>query len=149
MNSLALVQPLSLGSRIRLFTTASCIAATLIFGTTSPVLGVPTSISFTPPTLRSAPSKQISPVSLDKLPPEATETIELIERGGKFPYRQDGTVFGNRERRLPAAPPRTYREYTVPTPGSPTRGARRIITAPQRVYYYTGDHYRSFQRVVR
>lgn len=133
----------------KLFTVVSCIAVTVLFSTTSPVLGIPTAISFTPPTLRSSPTKQIPPISIDKLPSEVTQTIQLIEQGGRFPYRQDGTVFSNRERRLPAAPPRTYHEYTVTTPGSPTRGARRIITAPQRVYYYTGDHYRSFQKVVR
>ncbi len=133
----------------KLFTVVSCIAATVLFSTTSPVLGIPTAISFTPPTLRSSPTKQIPPISIDKLPPEASQTIQLIEQGGKFPYRQDGTVFRNLERRLPAAPLRTYHEYTVTTPGSPTRGARRIITAPQRVYYYTGDHYRSFQKVVK
>ena len=133
----------------RLFTIASCIAATVIFSTTLPVRGIPTTISFTPPTLRSSFTRQIPPISINKLPPEVSQTIELIEQGGKFPYRQDGTVFSNREHRLPAAPPRTYHEYTVKTPGSPNRGARRIITAPQRIYYYTGDHYRSFQKVVR
>jgi ribonuclease T1 len=95
------------------------------------------------------PTTEIESVAVDRLPPEARQTIETIESGGAFPYRKDGSIFGNRERRLPIAKYGTYREYTVPTPGSRTRGARRIITAPQRIYYYTGDHYRSFQRVVR
>ncbi len=126
---------------------ASGIAATWIFATTQPAIcGSATSLS-APPVRTSV--TRIPSISIDRLPPEALQTIQLIERGGRFPYRQDGTVFGNRERRLPIAPYRTYHEYTVPTPGSPTRGARRIITAPQRVYYYTGDHYRSFQQVVR
>ncbi|MBN8727217.1 MAG: ribonuclease [Xanthomonadales bacterium] len=63
------------------------------------------------------------------LPPEAANTLELIARGGPFPYRQDGAVFQNRERRLPQAPRGTYREYTVPTPGARDRGARRIVAA--------------------
>lgn len=83
------------------------------------------------------------------LPPEAKETLQLIERGGPFPYSRDGVVFQNRERRLPARPPGYYREYTVPTPGENDRGARRIVTGgePPEVYYYTDDHYRSFRPV--
>ena len=83
------------------------------------------------------------------LPPEAVTTLELIERGGPFPYDRDGTVFQNRERRLPDQPRGFYREYTVETPGSPDRGSRRIVTGgnPPEVYYYTDDHYRSFRRV--
>ena len=63
------------------------------------------------------------------LPPEAIETLALIQRGGPFPYRKDGTTFQNRERLLPARPRGYYREYTVPTPGSRDRGARRIVIA--------------------
>lgn len=81
------------------------------------------------------------------LPPEAHDVLERIARGGPFEYRQDGGVFQNRERRLPAQPRGYYREYTVETPGSSDRGARRIITGgePPREYWYTNDHYRSFQ----
>lgn len=85
-------------------------------------------------------------VSIQQLPIEAQRTINLINQGGPFPYRQDNTVFGNRERRLPTAPRGTYREYTVVTPGQRDRGPRRIIAGP-RVKYYTPDHYRSFQLV--
>lgn len=98
---------------------------------------------------------RIGTVELDRLPPEAAQTLRLIQRGGPFPYRKDGTVFQNRERRLPMQPAGYYREYTVPTPGSPDRGARRIVagegtTGDVRTsgeYYYTGDHYRSFRRI--
>lgn len=86
-------------------------------------------------------------VSVKQLPPEARQTITLIQRGGPFPYRKDGTIFGNREKRLPIAPGRYYREYTVPTPGSRDRGARRIVTGQQQEYYYTQNHYRSFSKV--
>jgi ribonuclease T1 len=132
----------------RLLAVASCIAATAIFATTQPAISDSTVTSLSAPPVRTSIS-HIPSISIDRLPPEASQTIQSIERGGRFPYRQDGTVFGNRERRLPVAPYRTYHEYTVPTPGLQTRGARRIITAPQHVYYYTGDHYRSFQQVVR
>ena len=81
------------------------------------------------------------------LPPEARDTLALIARGGPFPHRQDGTVFGNREGRLPPQPRGYYHEYTVDTPGLDHRGARRIITGgdPPVVYYYTDDHYRTFR----
>ena len=81
------------------------------------------------------------------LPAEAHETLRLIARGGPFPHRQDGSVFGNREGRLPGKPRGYYHEYTVDTPGVDHRGARRIITGgqPPAVYYYTDDHYHSFR----
>jgi len=81
------------------------------------------------------------------LPPEARDTIALIQREGPFPHRQDGGVFGNREGRLPRKPRGWYREYTVDTPGLRHRGARRIITGgdPPREWYYTDNHYDSFR----
>jgi len=84
------------------------------------------------------------------LPPEARDTIALIQRGGPFPNRQDDTVFGNREQRLPQRPRGYYHEYTVATPGLDHRGARRIITGgdPPQAWYYTDDHYESFRSFI-
>ncbi|GIL16196.1 MAG: hypothetical protein BroJett039_13690 [Chloroflexota bacterium] len=79
------------------------------------------------------------------LPPEALETLKLIQRGGPFPYRQDGQVFQNREGILPKQKSGYYHEYTVETPGSKDRGARRIVTGAAREFYYTDDHYNSFR----
>ena len=87
-------------------------------------------------------------VRLADLPPQAARTIELIESGGPFPEPEhDGGVFGNREELLPDQPFGYYREYTVPTPGSYGRGARRIVAGEPGEYYWTDDHYSSFSRV--
>lgn len=86
-------------------------------------------------------------VALHDLPPEARQTLQLIERGGPFRYGKDGSTFGNFERILPTRPRGYYREYTVPTPGSRTRGAQRIIAGHNGEYYYTADHYRTFSRI--
>ncbi|MCA1655989.1 MAG: ribonuclease [Pseudonocardiaceae bacterium] len=83
-------------------------------------------------------------VPLSSLPPEATDTTELIEQGGPFPYPQDGTVFQNREDLLPDCAVGYYHEFTVQTPGSPNRGARRIVTGDAGEHFYTPDHYESF-----
>jgi len=83
-----------------------------------------------------------------ELPPEALETLALIQRGGPFPYRQDGQVFQNRERILPPKKSGYYHEYTVETPGSDDRGARRIVTGANDEYYYTSDHYASFKIIL-
>jgi ribonuclease T1 len=84
---------------------------------------------------------------LADLPKEARATVGLIKKGGPFPYQRDGSVFGNFERRLPLKERGYYREYTVPTPGSRDRGARRIVAGRNGEYYYTGDHYRTFHRI--
>lgn len=90
-------------------------------------------------------------IAVAELPPEARTTLALIRAGGPFPYDKDGTVFGNREGLLPRQSRGYYTEYTVRTPGSRDRGARRIVAGgdPRRSgeYWYTGDHYRSFQRI--
>ena len=93
-------------------------------------------------------------VAVQLLPAEAQATHRLILAGGPFAYRKDGTVFGNRERLLPAKPRGYYREYTVPTPQSRDRGARRIVcggrqpSAPDACYY-TDDHYASFRLIAQ
>jgi ribonuclease T1 len=86
-------------------------------------------------------------VALSALPPQATDTYDLIQQGGPYPYKQDGTVFANREGLLPACPSGYYHEYTVVTPGSSTRGTRRIVTGDDGEYFYTGDHYASFRLI--
>jgi ribonuclease T1 len=83
-----------------------------------------------------------------KLPKEAHETLDLIEKGGPYPYPQDGTVFQNREGILPDQQEGYYHEFTVETPGSDDRGAKRIVTGEEKQEdYFTEDHYESFDKV--
>lgn len=87
-------------------------------------------------------------VDLDELPPEALDTVTLIADGGPFPEEEDGGTFFNREGILPDRPDGYYREYTVPTPGSDDRGARRIVAGEPDELFWTADHYDSFERVI-
>lgn len=84
----------------------------------------------------------------DELPPEVLDVLDLIESGGPYPYRQDGSTFFNREGRLPLEEERYYREFTVETPGSLDRGARRLVVGERGEVFYTDDHYDSFVEVV-
>lgn len=103
-----------------------------------------------PVTARSA-TESLPEVASTTLPKEAQATLTLIAQGGPFPYQRDGVVFGNREKRLPARARGYYHEYTVPTPGAKTRGARRIICGGDArsiaECYYTNDHYETFRRI--
>ena len=98
------------------------------------------------------PSRTVSGlpyVALDDLPPEAADVVALIDQGGPFPYNQDGSTFGNFEGLLPDREDGYYREYTVETPGSEDRGARRIVGGAEGELYWTEDHYESFEVIRR
>jgi ribonuclease T1 len=103
---------------------------------------------------KSTPDAVVSaPIAVQELPKEGQETYLLIRQGGPFRYEKDGTVFGNREKQLPAAKRGFYREYTVKTPGEKTRGARRIVCGGEeprlpKQCFYTQDHYTSFREIV-
>jgi ribonuclease T1 len=90
---------------------------------------------------------ELPTISLSDLPSEAKQTVGLIKQGGPFPYPKDGITFGNREGRLPTHRKGYYREYTVKTPGSRDRGARRIVAGSEGEFYYTDDHYRTFKLI--
>ena len=87
-------------------------------------------------------------IRVAELPPEARTTLQLINRGGPFPYPRDGVVFGNYERALPLQPRGYYHEYTVKTPGAHNRGALRIVCGILPECYFSDDHYRTFKRIV-
>ncbi|MET9434481.1 ribonuclease domain-containing protein [Streptomyces sp. NPDC006551] len=113
------------------------------------LLGAPATAAVTPaPLPATATAAAIGNICYSDLPSQAHDTLRLIESGGPFPYRQDGSVFQNREGILPAHSTGYYHEYTVKTPGSSTRGARRIVTGESHQEdYYTADHYASFDLV--
>lgn len=86
---------------------------------------------------------------------QVRDTLNNINRG-TFSFEQDNQTFGNYEGILPSAAKGTYREYTVLTSGSRTRGARRLISSgtanrassDYKALYYTDDHYVTFWLVV-
>jgi ribonuclease T1 len=98
-------------------------------------------------------SSGLATIALADLPREGRTTYARILQGGPFTSDKDGSTFGNRERILPRQPRGYYREYTVRTPGSRDRGARRIVCGGQQpqqpeACYYTSDHYSSFKQIV-
>lgn len=93
-------------------------------------------------------------VDLTQLPPEASDTLDEIKAGPPYRYPgHDGGVYHNNNAVLPGKPDGYYLEFTVVTPGSDDRGARRIIAGgpergwANREFYYTGDHYNTFARI--
>lgn len=94
-----------------------------------------------------APALADKEIAAKDLPREGREVLALIKKGGPYPYAKDGTVFGNREGRLPRQKRGYYREFTVRTPGERTRGARRIVAGKQGDAWYTDDHYATFRRI--
>ncbi|MGZ4445064.1 MAG: ribonuclease domain-containing protein [Nocardioides sp.] len=101
------------------------------------------------PTTSLDPASGLPWVDVSDLPPEAVDELRLIDAGGPFRHDQDGQTFGNFEGLLPAHARGYYAEYTVETPGSSDRGARRIIAGDGGEYYWTPDHYQSFDRIRR
>lgn len=90
----------------------------------------------------------ISAIKMIALSDEAISTINLIKKGGPFPYpSKDGTIFKNIEEKLPPQYRGYYKEYTVPTSNAANRGARRIVTGQNGEMYYTEDHYQTFMEI--
>ena len=90
----------------------------------------------------------VGSICYSDLPSQAYDTLDLIATNGPFPYSQDGVVFRNQEGVLPSQASGYYHEYTVKTPGSSTRGARRIVTGKKtQEDYYTSDHYVTFDLI--
>jgi ribonuclease T1 len=105
----------------------------------------------TPAALARATPDVVPDIAIADLPKEGREVLALIHDGGPFRYDRDGVVFGNYEHLLPSERKGYYHEYTVHTPGTKSRGARRIICGGPKqkpdACYYTSDHYRTFKRI--
>jgi ribonuclease T1 len=121
---------------------------TLALGGCSPMAPQARTADAPGPLVYPSEARDLPAIRYDDLPREAQQTLELIGEGGPFPYDQDGQTFQNREGILPDRPQSYYAEYTVETPGSDDRGARRIVAGENGERYYTDDHYDSFSRVI-
>ena len=77
-------------------------------------------------------------------------TLDRIASGGKFPHRNDGSIFKNFPPRgqsnslLPVKPEGYYREFVHPTPGVNGPGTMRIVTGQGGEMWFTPDHYKTF-----
>ncbi len=81
-------------------------------------------------------------------PVDLRPTLERISRGERLSrFAHDGTVFNNRERRLPNQPSGYYHEWVHPTPNERGPGPQRIITGESNDAWYTHDHYGSFRKI--
>ncbi len=74
-------------------------------------------------------------------------TLVRIDQGKRLSYRNDGSVFQNRERRIPREASGHYREWVHPTKGFSGPGPQRVVTGKNREIYYTPDHYDSFVKI--
>jgi hypothetical protein len=75
-------------------------------------------------------------------------TLDRIRKGEKLPHRNDGSIFMNREKRLPLQQDRSYyREFVVKIQGLPFPGPQRMVLGKRGEVFFTGDHYATFTRV--
>ena len=58
-----------------------------------------------------------------------------------------GDHFGNYEKKLPDKKGRSYFECDIDTLGKSKRGPKRMIYSNDGLIYYTGDHYKSFEKM--
>ena len=71
-------------------------------------------------------------------------TLDRIASGGKFPHRNDGSIFKNMEGLLPKQNAGYYKEFVHPTPGVKGPGAMRVVTGQGGEMWFTPDHYKTF-----
>lgn len=76
------------------------------------------------------------------------ETLKRIDGGQRFKeFPNDGSIFQNREKRLPAKEREYYQEWVHRTPGLSGPGPQRVVTGRAGEAYYTPDHYSRFIKV--
>ena len=81
------------------------------------------------------------------------EARALGWEGGSVENYLDGAAiggdrFGNREGLLPEASGRSYTECDIDTDGQSSRGAKRLVFSNDGLYFYTEDHYETFDELV-
>jgi ribonuclease T1 len=123
---------------------AALVAALAAAGIVIPGLGGDEEASGPPPAAQT--SEEFGSLSAEESA-EIGRVLAAIHSGGPLPYEEDGGTFQNREGLLPDQALGYYREYTVETPGSPDRGARRLVIGEGGEVYYTDDHYASFREI--
>lgn len=82
-----------------------------------------------------------------------SQARELGWEGGSVEKYMEGAAiggdrFGNREGLLPEADGRKYTECDIDTIGEKSRGAKRLVFSDDGLFFYTEDHYESFDEVV-
>jgi ribonuclease T1 len=85
----------------------------------------------------------------EEAPDPPADRLSALDASGLFGHQQDGSGFGDVERHLPSRPRGHYTEYTVDTPSSADRGARRIAAGRGGDFYSTCDHHSLFARIIR
>ncbi len=83
-------------------------------------------------------------VSTSKGVTDLQPTLNRIASGGKFPHRNDGSIFKNMEGLLPKQNVGFYQEFVHPTPGLTGPGPMRIVTGQNGNMWFTPDHYKTF-----
>lgn len=110
---------------------------------------------------------EIVPFISDKRRKEAIiKLIEKIIDCEKLPFKEDGQIFYNKEKKLPEMPKGYYREYTLIIPKDADkefyigdvlytsypsyglRGPERIVIGGGKDIYYTPTHYDSFVKIL-
>ncbi len=81
------------------------------------------------------------------------EARALGWEGGSVENYLDGAAiggdrFGNREGLLPKAAGRSYTECDIDTDGQSSRSAKRLVFSNDGLYFYTEDHYETFDELV-
>ncbi len=126
---------------------------TLPIGGDDPTPGAPPSASVGPDVDSgdTDPESGLQFVREDELPVFAQGTLALIDQGGPFPCDKDGSTFGNFEGLLPDRDRGYYAEFTVLKASGcqGPRGALRIVTGDGGEFFWTEDHYESFERIAR
>ncbi len=116
----------------------------------APATSTRTSTTTAKPSQGIDPDTKLPWIDVADLPSQGRQVLALIDKGGPYPYSQDGGTFSNAEKLLPLKAKGFYTEYTVRLPGSSDRGPVRIIMGGQGLWFFwTADHYASFSRIRR